>query len=114
MLCALILSACKVETHNVGEFHRVLPEKDFLRIQVGWSRDQVTQTFGQPASVVTGALEEWHYPVMFGDPPTLFDLVLRRTNEKLQFGDGVVYWSAGKVVRVQTAKRASAPDDRTK
>jgi hypothetical protein len=114
LLCALILCACKVETYDAGEFHRVLPEKEFLRIHVGWSREQVTRAFGKPDSVMTGVPEEWHYPVMIGDPPSLFDLVLRRARKDLQFADGVVYLSAGKVVRVQTTKRESATGARTK
>jgi hypothetical protein len=114
LLCALVLCACKVETYDAGEFHRVLPAKDFGKIQVGWSPEQVERAFGKPATVVTGVLEEWHYPVMIGDPPTLFDLLLRRARDKFQFGDGVVYLSAGKVVRVQIMRGESPPAARTK
>jgi len=103
-----LVLACKVETYEPGEFHRVIPEKDFVAIPIGTPSADVEKSIGKPSTVVPGAEEEWRYTVLRGDAPTLTSFLFRG-NRKIELAEGVVSFAAGKVVRVRVESAPKKP-----
>jgi hypothetical protein len=110
VLCAIVgfVLACKVETHEVRGLHRVIPEKEFVAIPIGTPSADVEKSIGKPSAVISGAEEEWRYPVLLGDAPKLRSFLFRR-NRQLEVAEGVVSFAAGKVVRVRIESPAKKP-----
>ena len=110
VLCAIIglVVACKVETYGPREIHRIITEQEFAAIPIGTPSKDVEKSIGRPSAVVPGAEEEWRYTVLRGDAPTLRSFLFRR-NRKIEFAEGVLSFSAGKVVRVRVESQPKKP-----
>jgi outer membrane protein assembly factor BamE (lipoprotein component of BamABCDE complex) len=110
VVCAIIglVVACKVETYGPGEIHRIISEQEFAAIPIGTSRADVEKTIGKPVAVVPGAEEEWRYTVLRGNALTLPSFLFRE-NRKVELAEGVVFFSAGKVVRVRVQPTTKQP-----